>query len=603
MASRTRSPRLVAAILLVCGAAHATNYYISPDGLDNRGGTTPGTAWRSTSNLSGVSLVPGDSVLFEAGVTHTLSTPVTFGTGNVGGFSADTAIVLSVYPAGSGRATLEVTGAGTKAVSVYNTGGIRVEHLVCTGPGAQTSTVTGIEFYMDLPGTTRLHNIQAHDCQVSGFKDGISVGAWASDNSYSGFQDIRITSCVAHNNRAAGIATWGMTAAASLSQSHRNAYIGDCVAHTNKGDPNYTSNHSGNGIVVGNASNVLIEYCEAYNNGELNASANNNGPVGIWFWEVDHGTIQHCVSHNNKSGNGKDGGGFDIDGGCRNCVLQYNYSYDNVGAGYLICQFSGATAFSDDTVRYNISENDGAANNMGGICWYSAGSNGGIRNVHVYNNTVFNSVACGLRWFNTSGMTGNTIRNNIFITTGGRALVQGSQTTTAGLFQGNSYWSSGAAFSVAGYGSVAGWRAATSQEMRGSDTCGISADPRVASPGAGESLTDPHLLATLTAYTLQTGSPCIDAGLDLAALFSFSMGTQDYWGNSIPRGAGWDIGACESEPGTSLLHGLGPVPGLQPGRPTSSFSLTGQALLTRAATDRASGIEVRRGVQRVAFRR
>jgi hypothetical protein len=578
-------------VALVVSQTFGANYYISPTGQDSRNGLTPGTAWQSVSKLSGVSLAPGDSVLLEGGVTHTLSSSVFFGTTNVSRFSADTAIVLSTYPAASGRATLSVADAGTKAVSVYNVGGIRVEHLVCTGPGAMSSTVAGIEFYVDLGGTTRLRNIQAHDCVVSGFKQGIAVGASAGDDTYSGFRDIRITGCVAHDNRTSGISTWGMWPGQSLNQSHHNLYIGDCVAHTNKGDPNYTSNHSGNGIVVGNVSHAMIEYCEAYNNGELNASTQNNGPVGIWYYETDHGIIQHCVSHNNKSGNGKDGGGFDIDGGCRNCVLQYNYSYDNVGAGYLICQFSGASAFSDDTVRYNVSENDGAANNMGGICWYSAGSNGGIRNVHVYNNTVYNSVACAFRWFNTSGMTDNTIRNNIFITSGGRALVQGNQAIAAGLFQGNSYWASGGAFSVAGYSSLAAWRTATNQEKRGTDTCGISADPRVMSAGAGEPLTDPRALNTLSAYRLLAGSPCIDGGLDLPALFGFTMGTRDYWGNPIPRGQGWDIGAYESDIATPVQYGPRTVPAGSLSRQPRAYLLSGR--MVPASAPIAPGVTAR----------
>ena len=42
------------------------------------------------------------------------------------------------------------------------------------------------------------------------------------------------------------------------------------------------------------------------------------------------------------------------------------------------------------------------------------------------------------------------------------------------------------------------------------------------------------------AFTLQTGSPAIDAGLDLG-----SMGTRDFFGNPIPYGSGYDIGANE----------------------------------------------------------
>lgn len=38
--------------------------------------------------------------------------------------------------------------------------------------------------------------------------------------------------------------------------------------------------------------------------------------------------------------------------------MQYNYSHDNQGLGYLLAQFPGAPAMHDLTVRCNISEND-----------------------------------------------------------------------------------------------------------------------------------------------------------------------------------------------------------------------------------------------------
>ncbi len=55
----------------------------------------------------------------------------------------------------------------------------------------------------------------------------------------------------------------------------------------------------------------------------------------------------------------KTGAGFDFDGGCTNSTLQYNYSHDNYGAGYLLAQFDNAPLMKNITIRYNISENDG----------------------------------------------------------------------------------------------------------------------------------------------------------------------------------------------------------------------------------------------------
>src|SRR3712207_8524244 len=52
---------------------------------------------------------------------------------------------------------------------------------------------------------------------------------------------------------------------------------------------------------------------------------------------------------------------------CNNSIMQYNYSHDNYGAGYLLARYSSAPAMSNLTIRYNISENDGRKNDYGGI--------------------------------------------------------------------------------------------------------------------------------------------------------------------------------------------------------------------------------------------
>jgi hypothetical protein len=69
--------------------------------------------------------------------------------------------------------------------------------------------------------------------------------------------------------------------------------------------------------------------------------------------------------------------------------MQYNYSHDNTGAGYLLAQFANARAFSNNIVRYNISQNDSRKGNYAGIHFWNGGS--GISNTSVYNNTIYMS--------------------------------------------------------------------------------------------------------------------------------------------------------------------------------------------------------------------
>ena len=194
----------------------------------------------------------------------------------------------------------------------------------------------------------------------------ISSGIWVNDVNISGFQKsglrvyssqhINVNNIFAHDNGSAGI-----TVEAPY-QTRESSYIKilNCRAENNPGDPTNLTNHSGNGIVVGNCKNVTIDRCTATNNG-WDMPRIGNGPVGIWAYEADSIIIQHCLSYKNKtSKGGADGGGFDLDGGVTNSIVQYNMSYDNQGSGYCIFQYWGASPWHNNTFRYNISENDGS---------------------------------------------------------------------------------------------------------------------------------------------------------------------------------------------------------------------------------------------------
>jgi hypothetical protein len=259
--------------------------------------------------------------------------------------------------------------------------------------------------------------------------DGIDVrGFRVAGVSVAGCQDTRITRVYAHDNGFAGI-----TSAQGPGGSRtRRFYLGDCVADNNPGDPMNRDNHSGNGIVVGGSDEVTIEYCEAMNNG-WDMPREGNGPVGIWGYESDRLVIQHCISHDNKSP-GADGGGFDLDGGMTNSVLQYNLSYHNVGCGYLLCQYDYAGVWKNNIVRYNLSVHDGAKNYQAGIgLWPGAG---GFSDALIDHNTIINPRHA----VSTKGdVPGMIYCNNIFVA--GGDLVDGDFSHSR--FENNLYWSTG----------------------------------------------------------------------------------------------------------------------------------------------------------------
>ncbi len=499
--------------LLSCAVwttALARDYYVSPAGNDNAPGTQE-QPWRTFDRVNQADLAPGDRVLLEGG--KVFSGTLLLNAADSG--TAGQPVLITSYA--TGRATLDA--GDSTAIQVKGSSFLVIRDVNCLGSGRKSgNTESGIV----LSGVT---NVEVDRVDVSGFR--------SSGIEMSGVTDVRITHVHAFENGFAGIS--------SSDAMSKNIYVGYCLAENNPGDPTILDNHSGNGIVIGWVSKALIEYCEARYNG-WDMPRKGNGPVGIWTWYADQVVIQYCVSHHNRS-TGTDGGGFDFDGGVTNSILQYNYSHNNHGAGYLICQYDGAAPFRGNTVRYNISQDDGLTNHNAGIYVWVGGAN--MESTDCYNNTIFNSkgaaVGFGLDKRYANQLPKMTFRNNIFVS--GEAQIEGG--AEKGQFQGNIYWAMGdGGFLVDGYTNFAEWVAATGQETIDGKVVGKYADPLLRKNGAGL-LTDPTKLPAVPEYQLLPGSPAIDAGLDLKQLFGLDPGTRDFYGTELPAGKLFDIGAHE----------------------------------------------------------
>ncbi|MCG9127872.1 hypothetical protein JT359_09775 [Candidatus Poribacteria bacterium] len=360
------------------------DYYISQFGKDSNTGISLQHPWRSIDRINNTRLNPGDSVWFQAGQTFK---------GNVTLF--DLGVEYSAEPIifrsyGEGKATIDAgTGSGFLC---SNTNGVHVIDLKIIGDGIDNNNGSGICFFNTLPGHKKLSNILVDKVEVAGFKQtGICIGADPIDGTWSGFRNVKITHAIIHDNGDAGVNCYGVWNPEDKGYSHQDIYIGYCRVYRNDGLVEKET-HTGNGIVLGQVNVGTIEYCLAYENGKLNSSEE-GGPVGIWTWDSNRVLIQCNESHHNRTGSGKDGGGFDLDGGVRNSIVQNNYSHDNDGAGFLLAQFGGARAYNRNVIRYNLSENDGRKNAYGGIHVWSTGANGGIRDTTIYQNMVITSVA------------------------------------------------------------------------------------------------------------------------------------------------------------------------------------------------------------------
>lgn len=357
---------------------YSSTYYISNIGNDGNTGLSKTSAWKSIARVNWQNYAAGDSILFEAGTTFSGSvylSPLSNGT-------ASKIIYIGSY--GQGRAT--ISSDSGNGILCYNNSGIKIHNIIFKGNNKTNNNSSGVYFYTDLTGTGKLSNIEIDGVVAEGYKvAGINFQSYTTAYSRFGYNNIKITNCTCRNNALCGIQIVGFIYTVDTLYSHKNVLIKNCIAHNNDGISGLNT-HSGSGIVIGQVDTALIIECEAYENGKNNTFTG-GGPVGIWAWDSKNITIEHCYSHHNRTQT-LDGGGFDLDGGVRNSVMQYNYSFANDGAGYLIAQYPNARVMNNNVVRYNISENDG--NGLGIMVWSGdASKSNSMQKIDIYNNSVY----------------------------------------------------------------------------------------------------------------------------------------------------------------------------------------------------------------------
>lgn len=530
---RRFSATVSALIFLLSFSAFSTDYYVSLGGNDKAAGTAS-KPWKTINKVNKGNYSAGDRIFFEGG--STFSDSLSFTAASAG--TASNPIFISSY--GKGRAT--ISSGSNAGISVYNAAGYYITNLNFVG--AAGNSKIGISFYADLSGNVKLDTVHIDQVDVRQYSTGIVIEAW---NNLTGYKNVSITASNVHDNFTDGINIYGYSSSTMVGYPNQNIYIGHVVAHDNKGVAS-TTKATGTGIVVGNTDGVLIERSLAYNNGAGNT--HNGGPYGIWVWDCNNVIMQFNESHHNHTGSVTDGGGFDLDGGVTNSILQYNYSHDNDGPGYLIAQYSGARALNkNNTIRYNISQDDGRKNGAAGVQLWNGGS--GIKNIQIFNNTIYISPAGSRpRGIYLQTATSNVaIRNNIVIATGGVPVFQATSVQSGLAVQGNNYWSNGGSllflWASSTYGDLPTFQSATGMEMYNSTPVGSVVDPQLTAAGTGGSINNPDALNTLTAYTPKAGSPMIDTALTLSTMFGVNPGPTDFMGATIYRGLAYDTGAVE----------------------------------------------------------
>ncbi|MFZ0280544.1 MAG: right-handed parallel beta-helix repeat-containing protein [Bacteroidales bacterium] len=428
---------------------------------------------------------------------------------NING-TASIPLVIGSY--GGGRA--EIDGGKNEAIRIENCRFLRVENFYLTGDGRK-----------DGNGTNGLQLKDCHDCVVENI---IAEGFQKSGVDLNDCRNIQVLKVLALYNGFCGINVMG-----SDKKLSGSILIRDCKAENNPGDPTMLDNHSGNGILVGVSDSVVIDHSSATDNG-WDMPRQGNGPVGIWTWQSDHIIIQYCISYRNKtSKGGKDGGGFDLDGGVTNSVIQYCLSYENQGAGYGLFQYPGASDWFNNVIRYCVSINDAQITEGSGsfFIWNGSEESSRLKGCYIYNNVAYNTLAPVISFENASRHENFNFSNNIFLGSG--QMISG--TNTGSSFVGNVWWSPVAGMKLMKYVSLEDWVRASGQEMLKGKIVGLQVDPGLTGPSLTE-LADPYRLNELTGYTLKPGSPIRNKGIDLRGLSGFEPPSRDFFGNPVPEG-------------------------------------------------------------------
>ena len=511
------------------------NYYFSAKGNDINLGTSPSRAWRTMRPVANITIVPADSFLFNGNDTF----PGCLTLWNSDSGTAAQPLVFTSY--GTGKA--HINAGDSFGFFIYNVGGVVFKNLDIYGSGKSDSTLgngNGLEFFTDNLKGHKYKYIRVEDVDLHNFAStGLTLGS--QNTSYSGFEDIRITGSNFYNNRKNGMVIYDIAGQKDTSYSNRNLYIGNCVAYKN----------GVTGIVVGGVSNGLIEKCRSSYTG----STATNG-VSFMVSNSKNVTLQYCISDHMVS-IGPDGEGFDLDGGSEYCTIQYCYSFQNYGYGYMFCDYPYSRRTHNNIIRYNISENDARkpADYQSGFAFISWGT--GLDSCYMYNNTVYGSDNAGN--YTVNGIEGYVLtledstahyshcfafNNNIYLSGinannfvqfyGGKYPVADSNI----LFIGNNYYSTNSNSkrwmnNSNVYKTLTAWQNSQKQEIVGTTRYGSNKNPSWLNPGGTGTITDPDSLKYLTAYTYDTASLLPGTGINVDSLLPFKNAPYDFYGDTL----------------------------------------------------------------------
>jgi len=537
-------------LLLPVGSALAvgTSYYVNCAAATNGNGTAA-SPWNNLTTVNSQTFAPGDSLLFNRGTTCTGS----FVFSSSG--TSPNRITIDAYGTG---ALPSIDGTGqNRAVKLLDTSYVTMQNME-----VKNSSVWGILLTTDhdapAVGITLanlvVHHVTGGDYTAMNakwtglvvFAPGMVVepnmtkGSGTYDrNSY--FSNVLVDNVQAYDTTLwAGIFVWGV----QIDQDH--GWARDCAnqAVQSRGiviQNSTVHNTYGDGIAQFCSQNGTLQNNVVYQSGMQPAPVTTGTPVGLWWWTSENMLGQLNESYDNHSP-GVDGGGYDIDYGSTNSTMQYNYGHENSTYCTSVFGYSGPT--TTNIVRYNVCAGDGTVHTylkngvvtpMPGdselyVCTWGGGK---LVNTWIYNNTFYinsTGASAGLINFCNNGPGSDSESGGIFknnLVTSAIAGVLGDVTTANNRTRDyNLYYYTGGTFTDPNPEAHSIYNQNPLVNGFGYDTTG----------------------RPTTQWTLQTGSPAINHGTNACTgLTGCTVGTRDFFGNAIPLGGAFDIGADEAQ--------------------------------------------------------
>lgn len=497
-----------------------TAYFVAcHKGNDAHPGTSVSQPWKSLEKVNATLFAPGDGIFFqrETACSGTLQPQ--------GSGSAGKPITVGAY--GSGPRPIIDGGKNEAAMLLSSQQYWHIQDLEITG-----GTVFGIHITGAGKGGIlnhfRLTNLVVHDVyggKVKAKESGLVVLSTGGENTT--FNDVVVDDVTAYNTNQ-----WGGIIIAGLAGDYKldppvlstRVIVRNSIVHDVFGD----------GIVLWGVQDGLIEKSVAYETGKQPSPQTIGTPNAIWTWMCHDCIVQNNEAYRTHSP-GKDGGAFDVDWGSQNNIYQYNYAHDT--DSYCLSVFgAGGLTTSNTIIRYNICANNGldtskAANE--GALYLSTWDRGDLDGVQIYNNTFTWNPAINAPLLNNqaafSGTKPNFFMNNVIVSSVPWMIYTNSSIS----LDHNLYWYAGDKSPVLMYGTGVYKSFAEYQSGSQQDSHSRFADPQL-NDSTYHAVGRPK-----TAFMPLPGSPVIDAGADVGHR------GPDFFGNPVPSGATYDVGAGE----------------------------------------------------------